>query len=251
MASSPEATLLTEAHRLAQARLGADTVRLMQSTWPLLDPTSLDATMARWLRVNLPIIDRQARRSADLASTYLRAFRAAEVGVSDWAPMLIELPSTEAVTTSLTVTGPVRIKKATEAGVPLRRAVSTAQAATAAAGMRHTLAGGRSLITRSIRADRRALGWVRTTSGDPCAFCAMLASRGAEYKTDSFNKSDPRFTGAGKFKVHDNCSCGLEPVYHRDTNLPAGTARYQELWKQAAAMDGNTTNNFRRLIETK
>lgn len=248
MASSPSAAALTEGHRLAQARIGAQTVRLMRSAWPLLDPSDLDGSMARWLRVSVPLVSRQSAMSARLAAQYLRAFRALELGLSDYVPIVVTSDTT-AITTSLTVTGPVRIKEQARRAVPFIRALSVAEAASASSALRHALNGGRSTITESVRADRSALGWARVTSGDPCHFCAMLASRGPVFKGESFDASDPRFSGSGEAKVHDNCSCGIEPVYRRDTGWPPGSERYRDLWREAKKLDGDTAINFRQLVE--
>ena len=84
-----------------------------------------------------------------------------------------------------------------------------------AAGARHVGNGAREQIQDSAKADRRAIGWIRVTSGEPCYFCAMLASRGPVYSVDSFDDSDALFDGAGHHKVHDNCGCSMRQVYTR------------------------------------
>lgn len=239
MASSPSAAQLTEGHRLAQARLAAQTVRLMRSSWPLLDPEDLDGTLGRWLRVTVPIVRRQRRQSALLAGEYLRAFRATEVGLDSRFVPVVDVPEElEAVITSLTVTGPVSIKRAVARLVPIERALPTAEAGVAAAAMRHALNGGRAAIVETVKADRRALGWARVVSGEPCWFCAMLASRGAVYGEDT-----------ATFQAHDHCSCTAEPVYTADAPWPPGSRRFAELWQQAKTEEGDTVANFRRLVE--
>lgn len=239
MAATDAGTALTEGHRLAQARLGAQTVRLLRSSWPLLDPNDLDRTAPGWLRVTVPLVTRQRRLSARLAAQYLQAFRAVEIGVDgEYRPLVGEFDDLRALTTSLLVTGPVRVKQQMRRQVPLVRALSLAEAASAAAAMRHALNGGRDVLVNSVRADRMALGWARVVSGDPCAFCAMLASRGPVYGEDTAD-----------FQAHDRCSCTAEPVYRADAPWPPGSERYRDLWRQAKTEDGDTTANFRRLVE--
>ena len=194
---------LTESHRLAQARLGAITVARMRALWALLDPEALDSTFDRWLLAALPVIQGQRSTSARLAGNYLAAFKALELGVSARpVTVLDETADPSAVTTSLLVTGPLSIKRAMGRGVPIRRAVDVAQAASSAAAMRHVLDGGRRTITDTVRADRQALGWARVTSGNSCPFCSLLAGRGAVYGEASAD-----------FEAHDGCSCSAEPVY--------------------------------------
>ena len=236
MAATVAGRRLTEAHRLAQARLGARTVAAMRSIWPLLDASHLDATFDRWLSAAMPIIRGQRSTSARLAANYTTTFKALEVGAPAPVVLAESVPS-KALATSLLVTGPVQLKWALGNGVPLVQAVSTAERTSAAAAMRHALNGGRETIVQMTRADRRALGWARAASGQACAFCALLASRGPVYGE-----------ARGGFKAHDHCSCTAEPVYRDDAAWPAGSERYQSLYRQAKADDGDTLANFRRLV---
>lgn len=239
MASSEAAARLTEGHRLAQAQIGARTVQNLRAAFPLLDPTNLDATVERWLRVSVPIVRQQQAQSARLAAEYLRAFRAVELGVADaYAARLVVDEATEAIATSLTVTGPVTIKEQMKRMATLEHATRLAMARSAASGMRHALNGGRNTIITNVREDSRALGWARATSGNPCHFCAMLASRGPVYGEDTAD-----------FQAHDSCGCTAEPVYRRNAAWPPGSERYRDLWNEAKRLDGDTEINFRRLVE--
>lgn len=247
MASSPQAARLTEAHRLAQARLAATVVRQMLTTWGALDPQAIDATVARWLQVTLPIVRAQHQASSTLAATYLTQFRALELGASSgFVPALPTLDQ-RAATTSLLVTGPYRLKSATgalpgivENPAAFRTLVRTAAASSARSGMRHALAGGRDTITDSVHSDRSALGFARATSGAPCAFCAMLASRGPVYRDED----------TAGFQPHDGCACQPEPVYRADTDWPSGAREYRTLWDEATAGESgeDALNAFRRAL---
>lgn len=210
----------------------------------------MDGTIERWLRATVPLIQQQQAQSARLAAEYMRAFRAMELGIGDtFVARAVVEEAVEAIVTSLTVTGPVTIKEQTKRLATLEHAATLAESRSSAAAMRHVLNAGRNTILINVAEDRRALGYARKTSGDTCSFCAMLASRGPVYKDDSFEASNRRFVGQGEAKVHDNCYCGFEPLYHRDAAWPPGSRRYQELWNEAKSLDGDTTKNFRRLIE--
>lgn len=244
MAATSAGSRLTEAHRLAQARLGAQTVRALRAVFPLLDPTDLDGTFARWLTGVLPIIRSQHTLSARLAANYLTTFRTLEIG-ADAAPMVPVLAadvSADAVSTSMLVTGPVSIRSNLARKVPLVRAMTIAEANVARSGMRHALNGGRDTILGTVRSDSTALGWARTTSGSACSFCALLASRGPVYGADTVD-----------FQAHDGCSCSSEPVYRRDAAWPSGSERYAALYqdaKRTSAADGvDVLTAFRRLVE--
>ena len=241
MAATAAGARLTEGHRLAQTRLGASVVRQMAGLWPLLDPEDLDATVERWLRLALPVVRSQHDASARLAAAYLRTFRSIEA--PDLPPLRLPPPpafNPAQATTSLTVTGPVTVRTATGAGQTIAAASDAGLSASARAAMRLALNGGRSTIVDGVNADTDAQGWARATSGNPCAFCAMLASRGPAYSEESVG-----------FEAHDGCSCSAEPVYDRDADWPAGSDLYRGLWQEAKAADGDTTANFRRLIEAR
>lgn len=241
MAVTVQAATLTEAHRLAQARLGALTVRQMFASWPLLDPVDLDGTLDRWMRIALALVRAQRSVSARLAANYLTTFRALELGVDvpGVAPVLADLLDQTAAVTSLTVTGPATVKRAIGNGLSLEQAMSLGQATSARAAMRQAMNGGRDTIQGTIAADPKALGWARAASGKACHFCAMLAGRGPVYSKETVD-----------FHAHDGCSCTSEPVYHRDAAWPAGSQRYAALWSEATAglSGADARNAFRQAL---
>lgn len=239
MAATAAGAALTESHRLAQARLGRSVVRQMAGLWSLIDPADLDGTVERWLRLAVPVVERNHGQSARLAAAYLRTFRTIEA--PDLPPFRLPPPPAfvpAQTTTSLTVTGPVVVRASTAAGAAIQSASDAGLAQSAAAAMRLTLNGGRDTIVGAVNADPDAQGWARATSGNPCAFCAMLASRGPAYSEETVG-----------FEAHDGCGCTAEPVYSADADWPSGSRQYQDLWRQAKAEPGDTTANFRRLIE--
>jgi hypothetical protein len=192
---------LTEAHRLAQVRLGAQTAALVAATFPLLNPDDLTGSFPTWLQVVSPIVQAQRAKSSGLAAGYLSTFRTLELG-EDFDPILAGDVADEALATSMLVTGPIAIRSRLGAGFDLARTLDMSMAGAAAAGMRHALNGGRETIVETVRADHRARGYERVTSGAACDFCEELAGRGAVYSEDSAD-----------FESHDHCSCSAEPVY--------------------------------------
>lgn len=238
MAATTAGQRLTEAHRLAQARIGAQTVRALRAVFPLLDPTDLDGTFDRWLQGVLPIIRSQRITSARLAANYLTTFRTLELGadVEPYVPVVADEIAEETVQTSMLVRGPVSIRSNLARAVPLVRALSLAEANSARAGMRHAMNGGRDTIQNAIQNDPEAQGWARATSGRACGFCAMLASRGPVYSKTTVD-----------FHAHDGCSCGSEPIYRTDSDWPAGSRNYRELWDATThgLSDADAINAFR------
>lgn len=191
---------LTAAHKLAQARIGTQTVARMRAIWRLLDPDNLDGSFDRWLTAALAVIQAQRSVSADTAIAYLNTFKTLELGAAAKrfaVETAADVPDSAA--TSLLVTGPLSVKRAMTRGVALSRAMAVAEAASAAAAMRHAMDGGRETITATVRSDRQGVGWERVAGGKACVFCAGLDGK--------------RMSSDDVFAAHDGCSCAAQPVY--------------------------------------
>lgn len=217
------------------------TIAAVVSLWRLLDPTRVDETFPPLLTALLSVLGAQREASSRLAASYLAAFTVAELGVGV-APALAPpspLPA-GAVATSLTVTGPVAIKRSSQNGLSAPVAADQALARVAAASSRHALDGGRERVLDTVTADPRARGWARVTDSAPCAFCALLASRGPVYTASS-----------GDFRAHDACGCSVEPVYRDDTRWPGRSREWADLYREVASGDPDALNAFRRAYERR
>jgi hypothetical protein len=203
---------LTDAHRRAQAAIGRRGVRQLLAVWPLLDPADLDGSVSRWLGAAVPAVEARYMESATLARSYYQSFRSVEVPGADPFDLPDVLPlNVEAVSTSLLVQGPIKVKVAVGAGQLLAEALTTASLTSAAAGERHALSGGREAILGAADADPAARTTRRVASPGCCAFCAMLAARSYDGLT-----SDATGSGRAFMKVHDGCRCQPETVFVRD-----------------------------------
>ncbi|MGY4952112.1 VG15 protein [Streptomyces nigrescens] len=160
-----------------------------------------------------------------------------------------------AAQTSLVVTGPVRahqgigrVSGGDQRGrlddadflEELESVMGDAGTSSAGAADREALRGGRDLLRDASRADPRVIGWARVTDGDPCSWCAMLAGRGAVYRSREI-AGIPGRTGRGIApvedpedlqKYHDQCHCQTVPVYSRTAFLPDASARYAQDWRR-------------------
>lgn len=96
---------------------------------------------------------------------------------------------------------------------------------------RHVRQAGRELVGDTAKEHK--LAWARTLSGaEDCGFCAMLASRGAVYASDTV-----------KFRSHPNCDCGAELV--RDPKDWPGLLEAEYLsamWKESKNLATFTKN---------
>lgn len=130
-----------------------------------------------------------------------------------------------------------------------------------AAGEVHNAAldAGRRALDTAVRSDRRIRSVARGLGPNPCAFCAMLASRGFVYMSGASatgttarisqkdnevgpvdREGNDRYSGAGIRIFHDNCNC--YPIYRwvdeTEMPLPELNSYFQEMWP--VVTDGET-----------
>lgn len=260
MAATSAGTGATEQHRREQARTSALLVREVLSLWSVLDPLRLDATAPAWLRLVLDLVTGYRDRSARIAADYLTRFRLSEIGSTPPNPLALPDDSRwrEAAAVSLLVTGPSMVKRLTGAGVEPQAAAGKAAPLVAASAMRHGAAGGRDLLHQARRTDRAVIGYHRVTSAKPCAFCAMLAARSAmppERRTFYASQWAATFTirDGDPDTFHDGCLCTVEPVYRDDSDPPASSVGFAELWVTSTAglSSRKARNAFRRAFEAQ
>jgi len=265
MAVTAQAAALTEAHRVAQTQNGALVAYVVAQLWlRTIEPEDISGSAANLVARLIPLLRQRRDFSAIKARQYYQAFRKAEVQGGDGfeLPAMTEL-NLQALETSLRVTGEVALKKRI-AGLPLggdlpaltqqllvKQAIEETSVDISGAATRHVMNGGRDELSNMVADDREALGYIRVTDGDPCYFCAMLASRGPVYDDLSFDESDPRFIGAGEHKVHDHCGCSTEPVFDRKTKWPGKARAAETAWVDLSRELGHvpTILEFRRRWE--
>lgn len=206
----------------------ADSLRDVLAVWPLLDPARLDSTFPGYARALLAVLDSRRGQSAAISAAYLRAFREAEGASGPFDVALAQAIAKEQAMTSLLVTGPVAVKIGVRAGKSAEAATASALTQTLGTVARHVQNGGRETVYRSVMRDKAAHGVARVTDGSPCAFCAMLATRGAVYKSEM----------TADFQAHDKCGCHAEPVYSLDGwDYPGGdtAASWRSLYDESTA----------------
>ena len=245
---SPQSDLIAAAHTARQNEITQKAIQLVVGHWAIetAAPSSdLGASFARWLAQAVPVILMARDFSARAAHAYYTTQRSFELpGEPEFKLPLIDDIDPQAISTSLWVTGPDRVKK----GTPPEEVVKTIEGATT----RHTMNGGRETIEGARELDKKLVGFFREiNSANPCYFCVMLASRGVVFDEASFDSSDPRFTGPGNAKVHDECACWNRPSYQAGELFPGQTGLYRDLWlSQPKPRPGeDPVNEWRRFYE--
>lgn len=248
MASTVLGRRLTEQQRLAQVRLAQLTTVQMRQLWRLLDAKDLATTVPGWLNAAVRLVQQQYGVSAAIARRYFQALRVAETGKA--LPGRLPEPGFDRrpVEIALMVSGPVRIQRAIRNGEPLGVFIDRAFTESAREAGRRVLDGGRDTLIASAATDRGCLAYARATSGNACAFCQMLASRGPVYR--AFRKDSSGFQATwGEFPAHAGCACTTEPMWSTDTDWPPGSREARDLYDEVAAGSADPLNEFRRAVE--
>lgn len=233
---SPAADQLTAGYRLSQYNAAQQIAAYVVARWALHLASANPRWGTAWINEVLPLLIRARESQRVPARAYYRTLRVLETGDRRLFPVPDPEPfDPTAIAKSLSFTG-LRPYTRQDAQRP---AIDPAAVQTAIQGSvaRHVMNGGRETIAAAQQADPVAVGYYRDTDGDPCFFCAMLASRGIVYREDSFDESDPRFEGDGKAKVHDHCACINRPAFSRDIVLPETNSRAFETWQSLTGKD--------------
>jgi hypothetical protein len=201
----------------AQAGLGESLVQALELLWPLLALSALKDAMPSFKAAVAGLVKQHAQASATLEAVSEAV---------DWA--LAPLWSS-AVPIAEFPGAPEETKRVAST------AIADAKARLAAASEKLVLDTGRDTIVGNVQRDPVAKGWARLTEPDPCYFCAMLAARGAVYRS--------RKTAG--FEAHDNCRCHVEPWFQGAYEPAAKVREWQRLYDTATA--GATTSHDRRL----
>jgi hypothetical protein len=237
---------------LLAAALTRDLVRLLRAMFNPADPGPSWA--ATRMAVAALIRDRR-QQSADLAARYYPQLRSA-AGVH--SPFGTAAPidlADERLMTNIDVAGIGMYQRALKAGALSQQALDRSAVTLSGTASRLALEGGRSVVAETVQSDADAIGWMRVTDGDPCSWCAMLASRGAVYRSAATagGRKNAEFVGHGQFKFHDHCGCTVAPVWSQDDPRLDHADDLYDQWVQATQGHSGkaAVNAWRRYWENR
>lgn len=217
-----------------QLQLRTRLVRDVATTWPALDFARLDRSWPAWLRVMAALIGRYHGESARQAGLYYLAARQQATGDPGTAAVATATaPAAEWLARALGYAAPGTYQRKLAAGASPEMAARHALTQTLGTASRITLDGGRATVLNAAESDKKAVGYYRVTDGDPCAFCALMASRvvlkdgRGRFYTSAAN------AGADK-KWHNDCGCTVAVAYSRDLDLPETSVLADAIYR-----DGN------------
>lgn len=247
---------LDAAYRAAVARQSIRVARRLLFRWTSVDAEDLAGTAGGWLDSSVADILGGQTAATQLANEYTLAVRRLSLpDAPAFTPPPPRPPNVEQIRRSVefmairtTARELVRLDATRDDAEPeqqesaqrsyegrrdqlMRDAIKRA----AGAAVRHVTTAGHGQLEDNVRSDTLAIGWARTTKPGSCYFCAMLASRGYVYEKESFAESNARFAGIGEQKVHDNCGCGLRPIYNPADPKPDRMEALEQLWADSGA----------------
>jgi hypothetical protein len=187
--------------------------RDIRSSWPAL-------------RVALTALIRDRfGMSAAMGAAYYAAARQA-AGIRGSFPVAgVPLPPQALIEATLDTTGPFALLGRIQRAQPLDKAMENTGVVMSGAASRLILNGARMAILQAVSDDAEAVGWMRVTAANPCAFCSMLASRGIAYKSAE---------SAG-FKAHGLCRCSAQPCYSEADAAILNDNPLRQQWQEVTA----------------
>lgn len=245
--------LQQKAEQNRQAALVAATITSYYLT--RVDPAS-PPSVQRWVELAAQLLIQYSDNGARSAAAYAAILRRLEVpGATPFTPRAALGRVDEGVASPLLLAGPYdymnRIAKVDQV-TPAVQQEAKQETAKEVAGqaVRFAQMGARQTIFDVSQQDAVALGFVRVTSDDSkvCWFCAMLASRGLEYRAfreGAFEEVNENYEGTGTAKVHNRCRCHLKPVYFETDKRVKKTEEYAELWSAFTTSDDKGPGNLK------
>jgi hypothetical protein len=219
--------------RVMQLAIRAQLLRDVTQLWPMLDRKRLDETWPGWIRAMSLLVRNYHGQSAQAAASSYRAAR--EHATHSPAPRsLIRLappPSQDWLDKAFGYSGPGQFQR--DAARP-----NSALSTTLGTAARITLDGARTTTLLTMQDDPVALGWFRVTDDDPCAFCALLASRGLVYKAETVG-----------FEAHNDCACYGMAAFSRDIELSKVAQEAAKVYRNRGK--GPALKAFRKAWESR
>lgn len=245
-------------YRAAQLGLTRLLVRDVRGLRRLIIPSRLRTSIPDWITAMQQVIDQYARTSAALGAEFYDTQREAAGVTGAFTVPVADPPPQDKTEASLRwATKDVwerEPEQATEAQrQPLDVRLEQAEKKAEQVAQKLVADTGRGTIRDAVRQDRAAVGYARTAALGACAFCKLMATRGMVFRTAAAagREANERFTGdASVVKFHDNCHCGIIPVFGGQRfELSTQAQEWARLYEEyAAGHSGSQLARFRRAL---
>lgn len=222
-------------HQSAQRALSARLAEELGPLWDLIRLGAFATTVPLWIETVIDLLERFARMSGALSADYYEQERelANVRGVFRPAPALI--PDGKAEASLRWATKDLWIPE-DDNPPPIEDRLEVAERKAEGAAQKIVADAGRDTIVEAFDEDDEALGWARMTGPEACAFCALMSSRGPVYHTEETAGLDAndQFSGAGRYKFHNNCDCTVAPIFAgQQWEPPAYVQEWERLYAES------------------
>jgi hypothetical protein len=244
--------------RAAQTGLTRLLLRDLRGLRRLVNPNRLQATVPTWIDAVAALVARYSQVSATLAADFYDGERAAAGLQGTFTVPLADAPPQEQTSNSLRwATKDVwgrAVDVATQAqSEPLDVRLDAAMTKADAVTQKLVADVGRATVRRAVDEDPGAIAYARAAALGACAFCRLMASRGAVYRDaeTAGRFANDRFSGdASVVKFHDNCHCGIVPVFRGQRfELSPHAAEWDRIYREhAQGHPGDQLRLFRRAL---
>jgi hypothetical protein len=231
-------------YRAAQVGLTMLLVRDVRGLRRLILPSRLRESVPDWLTAMNTVIAQYARTSAALAADFYDAQREAAGVPGSFTVPVADPPPPEQTEASLRWATkdlwPRDPEEATPAQLqPMDVRLTQAEKKAEQVAQKLVVDTGRGTVREAVRQDRQATAWARSAARGACAFCKMLALRGAVYEQDTAD-----------FRAHDGCHCGILPVFRGQRfELSPHAREWERIYREfAQGHSGDQLRLFRRAL---
>jgi len=233
-------------YRAAQLGLTRLLVRDVRGLRRLILPARLRESVPDWLAAMNAVVAQYARTSAALAADFYDGQREAAgvpgpftVPVADPPPEERTEASLRWATKDLWPRDPDDPATTDAQRQPMAARLDAAEVKAEQVAQKLVADTGRGTVQEAVRRDGQATAWARSAARGACAFCKLLASRGAVYKRDTAD-----------FRAHDGCHCGVVPVFKGQRfELSDHAKEWERIYREfAAPHPGDQLRLFRRAL---
>lgn len=237
-----------EQHQQGQAALVDAMLEALFAAWGLLDVTRMAATLPAFTAAVRAVVVRYGQAAASAALTHFRVERAAAGVTVPFRPKTPLPVAVDLIESAVNyATADLWRPPAGQIG-PWVPDVPAAQQTLEAEASKLVLDQQRDATLTAVKQDRAATGWARIPHPDEslsgtCAFCLMLASRGATYRRKS----------SANFRAHVGCHCTAEAEFKGQKVTTLTIKAAQKLWTESTkGLSGNEARKaFRRAVEER
>ncbi|MEV4739799.1 hypothetical protein [Streptomyces sp. NPDC049555] len=241
---------LADGHRRRQEALGRALRAEYLTAWSRYRAATPGPEAERaWSATVTRLVHKYGLASAELAADYYEEARQAAAVSRPFTVPVADPPHPTQINAARKALRASAALRPDDDGAELERWRVTQRDREVAAVQRLAAQAGRRTIEKAARADPEAVGWVRVTGGNACAFCALLAMRGLVFA----DSTRARRTAAGD-PYHDRCACTAEPVFRgRPSDPEPEIAEWEALYYDAShgVYGAEKVRAFRRAYDAK